>query len=87
MKGLYHFEFFCQVGPGTGTGVKLEKNGEHVITADEWQDAGHGSSGNSVSLLLAAGDQVRLSLFRGKRIYSSSYYHYSSFSGRLLFLM
>lgn len=88
LRGVYHFDFFNVAHlERFQSVVRLEKNGEHVVTSQENMPNGMGTAGNSATLLLEPGDVVFLRLWSNHRIYDDSSHRYSTFSGRLLFTL
>lgn len=81
--GAYQFDFHI-AGNSPAALAELVKNGERVVTAEEHQTGGLGTTANGATLELQPGDVVFLRLRRGFKIYDNGE-HYSTFSGRLLF--
>lgn len=86
LRGVYQFDFKAY-GPGsTPSGVRLRRNGQHVLIAYCSQPQGSVHASNGVSLLLEVGDVVYVELYHGAVIHDNGN-HYNTFSGHLLFLM
>ncbi|CAL1616706.1 unnamed protein product [Knipowitschia caucasica] len=85
VRGVYHFHVhILEVFGGYAAIVSLVKNGSKMVTAVEAQSSDWGSSSNSMSVLLEAGDVVYVVLWINRRIYDDTD-HYNTFSGHLLF--
>ncbi|CAL1582882.1 unnamed protein product [Knipowitschia caucasica] len=86
VRGVYHFHvhIFELFGGSHYAIVSLVKNGTKMVTAWEVHSSGHGSSSNSMSVLLEAGDEVYVVLWRSARIFDDTD-HRNTFSGHLLF--
>uniref|UniRef100_A0AAV2KMB2 C1q domain-containing protein n=1 Tax=Knipowitschia caucasica TaxID=637954 RepID=A0AAV2KMB2_KNICA len=81
VRGVYHFHVHIY---GWYSIVSLVKNGSKMVTAYEYDSSGEGSTSNSVSVLLEAGNVVYVVLWAASQIYTTTD-HYNTFSGHLLF--
>ncbi|XP_061592836.1 complement C1q-like protein 2 [Cololabis saira] len=88
VRAAYHFEFYLHGNghPSYGTGAVLVKNGDHVLISHERQTSGSVNPAHGVTLLLEVGDVVFLRQWINSRIYDD-HYHYTTFSGQLLFTL
>ncbi|KAK7162447.1 hypothetical protein R3I93_006677 [Phoxinus phoxinus] len=88
VKGVYYFNFVLFNVRGMSTGVRMLKNGHHVVSATDnppEQDT-EDTASNAVSLLLEEGDRINLELWENRRVYTDGNRR-NTFSGHLLFTM
>ncbi|XP_056121590.1 cerebellin-2-like [Rhinichthys klamathensis goyatoka] len=88
VKGVYYFNFVLFHHHAMPTGVRLLKNGHHVVGAT---DSAPGldtedTASNAVCLLLEKGDRISLQLWENRRVYTDGNRR-NTFSGHLLFTM
>ncbi|XDV26625.1 hypothetical protein PO909_030280 [Leuciscus waleckii] len=88
VKGVYYFNFVLFNHHVMSTGLRMLKNGHHVVTATDnspGQDT-EDTASNAVCLLLEEGDRINLQLVETRRVYTDGNRR-NTFSGHLLFTM
>ncbi|CAM4597407.1 unnamed protein product [Leuciscus chuanchicus] len=88
VKGVYYFNFVLFNHHVMSTGLRMLKNGHHVVSATDnppGQDT-EDTASNAVCLLLEEGDRINLQLWENCRVYTDGNRR-NTFSGHLLFTM